>query len=62
MKICHRVIDRETPRPCRFIARRLASREEAKRTGVTIEADVVHAELAKKLAQARARLQEKARG
>jgi hypothetical protein len=44
-----------------FIARGLASREDAKRTGVTIDADVVHAELAKKLAQARARLQKKAR-
>lgn len=44
-----------------FIARGLASREEAKRTGVTIDADVVHAELAQKLAQARTRLQKKAR-
>jgi hypothetical protein len=44
-----------------FIARGLASREEAKRTGVYIDADVVHAELAKKLAQARTKLQKKAR-
>lgn len=44
-----------------FIARGLASREEAKRTGVYIDADVIHAELAKKLAQARTRLQKKAR-
>lgn len=44
-----------------FIARGLASREEAKRTGVYINADVVHAELAKKLAQARTKLQKKAR-
>lgn len=44
-----------------FVARGMASREEAKRTGVTIDADVVHAELAKKLTQARAKLQKKAR-
>ena len=44
-----------------FIARGLASREEAKRTGVYIDADVVHAELAKKLALARTKLQKKAR-
>jgi hypothetical protein len=44
-----------------FIARGLASREEATRTGVTIDADVVLAQLAKKLAQARTRLQKKAR-
>lgn len=44
-----------------FIAPGLASREQAKRTGVYIDADVVHAELAKKLAHARTRLQKKAR-
>ena len=44
-----------------FIARGLASREEAKRTGVYIDVDVVHAELAKKLARARTQLQKKAR-
>jgi hypothetical protein len=45
----------------RFIARGLVSRHEAKRTGATIDADVVHAQLAKNLAQARTRLQKKAR-
>lgn len=44
-----------------FIARGLASREEAERTGLTIDADVVHAQMSKKLAQARTRLQKKAR-
>ncbi len=44
-----------------FIARGLASRDEARRTGVYIEADVVHAQLAEKLAQARAKLHKKAR-
>lgn len=44
-----------------FIARGLASREEAMRTGAYIDADVVHGELARKLAQARTKLQKKAR-
>ena len=44
-----------------FLARGLASREEAKRTGVYVDAEVVHAELAKKLARARTKLQKKAR-
>jgi hypothetical protein len=44
-----------------FIARGLASRDEARRTGVYFDADVVHGELAEKLAQARAKLQKKAR-
>ena len=43
-----------------FLARP-GSREEAKRTGVYVDAEVVHAELAKKLAQARTKLQKKAR-
>ncbi len=43
-----------------FIARGLAAREEVKRTGVTMDAEAVHAELAMKLAQARTRLQKKA--
>ncbi|MBX3600509.1 MAG: prevent-host-death protein [Rubrivivax sp.] len=43
-----------------FIARGLASREEAKRAGVYIDANVVHAELARKLARARTRLQKTA--
>jgi len=42
-------------------ARGLASREEVKRTGVAIDADVIRAPLAKKLAPARTRLQKKAR-
>ena len=41
--------------------RGLASREEAKCMGVYFDADVVHAELAKKLAQARTTLQKQAR-
>ncbi len=44
-----------------FIARGLASREHAKRTGGYIDADAVHAELGEKLARARTRLQKKAR-
>jgi hypothetical protein len=40
-----------------FIARGLAARDEARRTGIYVDADVVHAELAAKLAAARARLQ-----
>lgn len=44
-----------------FIARGLASREEAKRTGAYVDADAVHAELARKLARARTRLRKKAR-
>ena len=44
-----------------FLARGLASREEAKRTGAYVDAEVVHAQLAKKLAEARTKLQKKAR-
>ena len=44
-----------------FTARALASREGALRMGGTIAADVVHAELADRLAQARAKLQGKER-
>lgn len=44
-----------------FIARGLASRDEARRTGVYIDADVVHAQLSDKLAKARTRLRKKAR-
>ena len=45
-----------------FIARGLASREEALRTGGAIAADVVHAQLADRLAQARVKLQSQERG
>lgn len=45
-----------------FVARGLASRDEAKRTGVYIDADVVHARLADKLALARKTLKSKGRG
>jgi hypothetical protein len=44
-----------------FISRGLASCEDAKRTGLTDGVAMVHAGLAKKLAQARAKLQKKAR-
>lgn len=39
-----------------FIARGLASRDEARRTGIYFAADDIHAELARKLAEARAAL------
>ena len=42
-----------------FIARGLASRDEAKRTGVYFAADDVHTELGRMLADARARLPQK---
>ncbi|KQV49521.1 prevent-host-death protein [Pelomonas sp. Root1217] len=42
-----------------FIARGLASREEAKRTGVYISADVVLADLSERLEKARAALGQK---
>lgn len=42
-----------------FIARGLASRDEARRTGEYFDADVVHAELAEKLSNARLRLNER---
>lgn len=42
-----------------FIARGLASRDDAKRNGEYIDADVVHTQLAAKLAKARTRLQKK---
>lgn len=45
-----------------FIARGLASRDEARRTGVYIDAAAVHAELAEQLTKARAKLQKKASG
>lgn len=44
-----------------FIARGLASRDEAKRTGVYFSADVVHAELSRMLVKAKTKLQKKAR-
>ena len=44
-----------------FIARGLASGEAARRTGAYIDAEVVHGELARNLAQARTTLQKKAR-
>lgn len=44
-----------------FIVRGLASRDEAKRTGLYIDADVVHAELGRMLGNAKAKLQKKAR-
>ena len=44
-----------------FLARGLAARDETRRTGVAFSADEVHAELAQKLAQARAKLAKKAR-
>ena len=44
-----------------FIARGLASRDEARGTGGYVEADQVHAQLADRLAQARAKLQKKGR-
>jgi len=44
-----------------FIARGLAARDEAKGTGVYIDADVVHDRLTEKLAEARTRLLKKAR-
>lgn len=43
-----------------FIARGLASRDEARRTGVYYSADQVHAELAESLRRARAKLAGKA--
>jgi hypothetical protein len=56
---------RETIQRCRvraeFPARGLAAREEVRRAGVTIDADQVNAGLARKLDQARGRLQTKAR-
>ena len=44
-----------------FIARGLASRDEARGSGVYVDAEQVHAQLADSLAQARARLQKKRR-
>jgi hypothetical protein len=44
-----------------FVARGLASRDDARRAGEYIDADVVHARLTEKLAKARARLPKKAR-
>lgn len=45
-----------------FIARGMASRDEAKRTGTYFTADQVHAELGQMLSKAKARVQKKARG
>ncbi len=45
-----------------FIARGMASREEAKRTGVYFAADQVHAELGQMLAKAKAKVQKRTRG
>jgi len=45
-----------------FIARGLASRDEALHTGVYFAADKVHIELGQMLTKAKARLQKKARG
>jgi len=45
-----------------FIARGLASREDAKRTGVYFAADQVHAELGQMLAKAKAKVQKRPRG
>ena len=45
-----------------FIARGMASRDEAKRTGVYFAADQVHAELGQMLAQAKAKVQKRVRG
>lgn len=44
-----------------FLARGLASRDDARRTGVYFDADVVHAELTEKLNKARARLGKRTR-
>ncbi|HET7268758.1 MAG TPA: YlcI/YnfO family protein [Oleiagrimonas sp.] len=44
-----------------FIARGLAARDEAKRTGVYYDADTVHAELQEMLSEAEARAARKAR-
>ncbi|WP_372528785.1 YlcI/YnfO family protein [Piscinibacter sp.] len=54
-------IDRRRTR-AEFIARGLMSREEAKRTGVYVAADKVHAELGQMLAKAKAKVHKKARG
>jgi hypothetical protein len=45
-----------------FMARGMASRDEAKRTGVYFAADQVHAELGQMLAQAKAKVQKRVRG
>ena len=45
-----------------FIARGMASREEAKRTGVYFAAGQVHAELGQMLAKAKAKVQKRTRG
>jgi hypothetical protein len=45
-----------------FIARGLASRDEARRTGVYFAASAVHAELGQMLAKTKAKLQKRARG
>ena len=45
-----------------FIARGMASREKAKRTGVYFAADRVHAELGQMLAKAKAKVQKRVRG
>ena len=45
-----------------FIARGMASRDEAKRTGVYFSADRVHAELGQMLTRTKAKVQKRARG
>jgi hypothetical protein len=45
-----------------FMARGMASRDEAKRTGVYFAADQVHAELGQMLAQAKAKVRKRVRG
>ena len=53
-------IDRRRTR-AEFIARGMASREEAKRSGVYFAADQVHAELGQMLAKAKAKVQKRVR-
>lgn len=45
-----------------FIVRGMASRGEAKRTGITFAADQVHAELAQMLDKAKTKVRQRARG
>lgn len=45
-----------------FVKRGLASRDEARRTGVYFAAGAVHAELGQMLAKTKAKLQKRARG
>lgn len=62
IKACVReTIERRRAR-AEFIARGMASREQAKRTGVYFAADPVHAELGQVLGKAKAMVQKKERG